>query len=66
MRHTTQPFPPENGKIIVETAASMLFKSNLLYRKNHDISLDSMVLFYNPLGFRAAKAYNGLSWMREA
>lgn len=34
----------------------MLFESNLLYRKNHDISLDSTVLFHNPLGFRAAKA----------
>lgn len=28
------------------------FKSNLLCRKNHDKSLDLMVLFYNPLGLR--------------
>lgn len=44
----------------------MFFESNLLYRKNHDISLDSTVLFYNPLGFRAAKAqYNGMSSENE-
>lgn len=44
----------------------MLFESNLLYRKNHDISLDSTVLFYNPLGFREAKAqYNGMSRENE-